>query len=510
MKFFFLKEHGLYKIFKTLEKVPAKKTIHINIDPEHAFFENERRAAQLKELLQKKEVVAFFIAKTQKAKNFFERTNLPYIFQEKHPIWKALHVAKLFLFDIKRFHLHAIEKKNYIFFVVFGAEFLFVALIILGLYTLIVPSVNIQITPTYQVEDVTYNFRYYPASDTEYPNFSRYLNVPFYSWYLDHNYELTISANNIRHIQNPSQWVITIYNTTEDELSLVANTRFITEDWLFFKAKNAFTIPAWSQETPSQIDIDVEAMEFDDKNIIIGTRGNIGSWTQMWIRNLTKSYFTKEIYATAKNDFAWGAATATWFLTQEDVTILSGKLIEYIQNNTANIITKNFRDPTAFFINFPDMINYEVQNIVIQDYTKQEQPILKWTISVRIYFPFIKRDDFNKVILLYTEQRPSEKTNVISIDKNSLVFYDDIKKVDNLFIIPTKISVIQWYDFQTDINKINESIKNRITGLRTEQAREIILSYPEISTARITIRPPRYTTIPTLKSRINLNIQSPE
>lgn len=510
MKFFFLKEHGLYKIFKTLEKVPAKKTIHINIDPEHAFFENERRAAQLKELLDKKEIVAFFIAKTQRTKNFFDRTNLPYIFQEKHPIRKALHIAKLFLFDIKRFHLHAIEKKNYLFFVVFGAEFLFVALIILGLYTLIVPSVNVQITPTYQVEDVTYNFRYYPASDTEYPNFSRYLNIPFYSWYLDHNYELTISANNIRHIQNPSKWTITIYNTTEDELNLVANTRFITEDWLFFKATNGFTIPSGNKETPSQVDINVEAMEFDDKNIIIGTRGNIGSWTQLRIRNITKSYFTKEIYATTKTDFQWWSSTSTWFLTQEDTSILSGKLIEYIQKNTANIITKNFRDPEAFFINFSGLIHYEINNITIQDYTKQQQPILKGTVSARIYFPFVKRSDFNEVIMLYTEQRPSEKTNVISIDRNSLVFYDDIKTVDNLFVIPTKISVIQWYDFEMDINKVSESIKNRITGLRTEQAREIILSYPEISTARIVIRPPRYTTIPTLKSRINLRIEDPK
>jgi hypothetical protein len=73
MKFFFIKEHGLYKIFKTLEKVPNKKTIHIHIDPEHAFFENDRWAKQIKEILDKKEIIAFFIAKTQKTKSFFER-----------------------------------------------------------------------------------------------------------------------------------------------------------------------------------------------------------------------------------------------------------------------------------------------------------------------------------------------------------------------------------------------------------------------------------------------------
>ncbi len=38
MKFFFLKTDSLYKIFKTLEKIPAQKAVQIFIDPEHPFF----------------------------------------------------------------------------------------------------------------------------------------------------------------------------------------------------------------------------------------------------------------------------------------------------------------------------------------------------------------------------------------------------------------------------------------------------------------------------------------
>ena len=112
MKFFFLKEHWLYKIFKTLEKIPNKKTIHVYIDPEHAFFENERRSKQIKEILDKRQIAAFFIAKTERIKNFFEKVWLPYIFQERHPMLKFLHVMYLFFFNIKRFHLHALEKKK--------------------------------------------------------------------------------------------------------------------------------------------------------------------------------------------------------------------------------------------------------------------------------------------------------------------------------------------------------------------------------------------------------------
>lgn len=72
MKLFFVKEQSLYTIFKTIEKVPNNKTVHIFIDPEHAFFDNERRAKQIKEIIDKKNIAAIFIAKSDRIKNFYE------------------------------------------------------------------------------------------------------------------------------------------------------------------------------------------------------------------------------------------------------------------------------------------------------------------------------------------------------------------------------------------------------------------------------------------------------
>ena len=74
MKVFFLKDHSLYKIFKTLEKIPRGKSIEIVIEAEHALFENERRGKQIKELLEKREINAVFVTKSEKTRRFF--TNL--------------------------------------------------------------------------------------------------------------------------------------------------------------------------------------------------------------------------------------------------------------------------------------------------------------------------------------------------------------------------------------------------------------------------------------------------
>jgi hypothetical protein len=71
MKLFFLKEHSLYKIFKTIEKIPDGRTVHIYIDPEHSFFDNEWWGSQIKELLDNKHITVFFVTKTERSRYFF-------------------------------------------------------------------------------------------------------------------------------------------------------------------------------------------------------------------------------------------------------------------------------------------------------------------------------------------------------------------------------------------------------------------------------------------------------
>jgi hypothetical protein len=72
MKIFFQKSDSLYKIFKTIEKIQTNKEINIYIDPEHSFFDNERRGKQLKELLEEKKIEAYFITKNDRSKYFFQ------------------------------------------------------------------------------------------------------------------------------------------------------------------------------------------------------------------------------------------------------------------------------------------------------------------------------------------------------------------------------------------------------------------------------------------------------
>jgi hypothetical protein len=96
---------------------------------------------------------------------------------------------------------------------------------------------------------------------------------------------------------------------------------------------------------------------------------------------------------------------------------------------------------------------------------------------------------------------------VSEVDTSSIVFFKDIKEEEeNIFIVPTKIDIKQYYDFTKDINHILPDLKDRIVGLYEDKAREVLFSYPDISSFDITIRPPRYTTVSKLKSRIKIYV----
>jgi hypothetical protein len=245
-----LKEHSLYKIFKTLEKIPGNRTINIYIDPEHAFFDNEWRGSQIKELLKKRNINAFFITKTEKSRYFFAHLGLQVQHQEKHKFIRILRLAYDFFFNIKRFHLQMYTKKNYLFYVVFGFEVLFVLLILYLLYSLILPSALIKISPANQVENVIYNFRYYSSADADYTKYSRYLSIPYMSGYIDYKYDMTTSVSNIKYIQNPSRGTVILFNKTAKDLSFLPYTKFITDDGRLFASTKEFKISAGTEENP--------------------------------------------------------------------------------------------------------------------------------------------------------------------------------------------------------------------------------------------------------------------
>ena len=70
MKFFFAKTDSLYKIFKSLEKIPSHRNVEIFIDPEHPLFDNEWRGQQIKDIIERNKIDATFTTKNRKNRDY--------------------------------------------------------------------------------------------------------------------------------------------------------------------------------------------------------------------------------------------------------------------------------------------------------------------------------------------------------------------------------------------------------------------------------------------------------
>ncbi len=503
MKLFFLKEHSLYKIFKTIEKVPNGRTIYIYIDPEHSFFDNQWRGKEIKELLQKKNLNAMFVTKTDTSKYFFSSLGLNVLHQEKHKIIKYLRLVYDFFFNIKKFHLQVYTKKNYVFYAVFGFEILFVFVVLYLLYSLILPSTRINIIPTTQVESVIYNFRYYPFADAQFEKDSRYLSIPYYTWYIDYKYDMTISTANIKYIQQPSQWLVEIVNKIPQDYSFIKETRFVTDDGRQFVATKDFVVPQGTEANPGKVLLTIKAMEQDINGVLMWSRGNIMKWNKVFIKNMKNSYYAQNIYGQVIEDFSGGNLQSQWVVSVKDIALLSWKLVDSLYKQKLNIVFNNFKTQDSLVLNFDSLISTQIKDIQIKNIPGEKTPLLKWSVVARFNFNYIKKDDLLAMVNKYVQQRQYDKMKVSTIDTSSIAFFKGMKiQTGHVFIVPTKVDIKQYYDFAKDINGIVSDMKDRVVGLNEEKAREILFSYPEISSFDISIRPPRYTTISKLKSRV--------
>ena len=388
MKVFFLKNHSFYKIFKTLEKLPPNKSIQIFIDPEHSLFENERRGKQIKELIDNKKLDVYFVTKTQKCKNFFEHFWLKIIYKEKNKFLKLVNFIYLFFFNIKKFHIYAYTKRNYVFYLLFLFELSFVFIILYILYILILPSAKITIKPSEQTENVIYNFRYYQNQDSTYPSSSRYISLPYYTWFIDYKYDMSISVTHIKYIQNPSEWYIRVSNTTNSWMYILPNTKFITDDWLMFYAIKWFDLPAWKkdQKLVWEAIIKIKAMEYDFHGNLMWTKWNIPKWTKLYIQKLKNSLYLKEIYAESIENFSWWTIKWEWKITEKDIDILSWKLVTYINQQKKNIISKNFNLIDSLYFPFNNMIWVQVKEMIVHNKIWESTTLLKGTIIARLNY----------------------------------------------------------------------------------------------------------------------------
>lgn len=526
MKLFFAKTDSIYKIMKILEKIPPYKQAEIFIDPEHAFFDNQWRGRQVQEIISNRKLNIIFNAKNSFNRDYFQQLGLQVQEKKERPIFRILKTFWMFLVDTKRFHLLIQNKQQYLNYLIFSMEIAVGLWLIWFLFVIFMPSANIRIEGAKNNENIIYNFRYYPANEQGLNENIRQLSIPFQTGSLLYQYQLAISTENIHHISNPSEWTVKIFNRTPNELRLFANTRFVASNGAIFVSKDPITIPAGSKDRASELKVKLIAAEFDESWALIGVRGNIVRGTKLTIKNIKDSHMLNTIWAEAMDDFKGGSTTSLGIVSEKDQNILREKLIDSIYKNKLSVVKEQFNKKNSIVIAKADLIKTTFKDIIIEGKVWDKATSLRWTAIVSFDFMYLDWKDLISAFRQYVAERQADSIQLISIDPTSLnLLYDSMKIEDlgkfwikskeensiktwfnSLFIIPTKISILQGYDFQRDVKGILSQIKDQVTGKTLYEAQKIIQSYPEISSSSIDLWWLWDSTLPSVRSRINIEV----
>lgn len=202
-------------------------------------------------------------------------------------------------------------------------------------------------------------------------------------------------------------------------------------------------------------------------------------------------------------------------VSAKDIATLTGKLVEQAYQQKLEVVGKHFGVEDAVYLPF-DALTSTTFTLITGDWQEGvESPLIKGSAYVSYVFHYVLRKDLLAAFQTYLKEHSSSQQKFLAIDTGSIAFIKDssslsegdFRKQGQVYIITTKMDVLQGYDFAQDGNHLLPLIKNLIVGLPVEDARKAISSrYEEVGSVGIKISPFWYQSIPTIKSRIKLQI----
>jgi len=507
--FYFWEKDSIYDIFQIIEKCPSKyKKILFNIDEKNEFFDNKWWIKLVIEKAKEKQLEIVFEISNQKQESLMKNLWVEYIWK-KEPLYKKIKKSFVdFLELFKSKHSFYYKHYNIIKIILLWFEIFLLFFVVYFLYNLITPKSDVYIQASVNIKHLINKIYIYPFEQKNNYNIWEKENLPYKKDTFEKVYTLKIPVKDIKYIAKPSYWTVIFYNTTIEWLSLKANTLLKTEDWLLFRLVNWVYIPPkdanWKIWTAK---VKVRAETTDENGLIMWEKWNLLEWTELFVSKLYLSYWKKKIYAKVYKDFSWWETNSKWEVTIDDVNLLKKELLEQFKKNYKKNIYKYLQIGwnTKIPLLYKNLYGYKNIKYNIYSNPWDKTAYIKWDIIWDIYFNYIEKKDLKKLFDNYLKDRLVSKNDFLWYDENSI----EIKNIDNiskwLYMITISINVLLWYDFDEDYNDIKSKIVASIKSKTVEEAKNIILSYPEISGVEIKTND-RLHKISNLNSRIYVHI----
>ncbi len=511
MKLFFLRQDSLYKIFTTLEKTPKNSQVQIFVESDNQFFHNARWSKQIDGILSKRSIQATFIAQNDHQRKFFEDNKINHEVKKESKIRIFLNLLYRFFFNIRKFHLHTYQNKNYSFVAIFGAEIFLILLVGYSIYSLILPQTTITITPSYEMNEIVYNFRYmYPEDIAIYPYTGKHIIIPLYTGTINQISTTMWLDKKMKGDGSMTRGTIRIINTTSSVISLKINTQLIDDFGIEYTMDDKVSIPAaQGKDNAGTAYIRITSKNTPENNLLVQENWtNITIWHRFLIKNLRQSFYTKQVYAEASEGFDIQQYSQPGFILMSEIGELQKNLYNDLYEKRKEFVTNDKVPQWGIIVPFNNLITVDNCDYnAIWDTTHLDQlSVMSGSLSCDIHFAYVLKEDIINGMKDYISKRSTNTRKIVNIQNNFINFFDILTGEYNAYIIPTKVNVIEAYNLQHDTNNILWTLKNQLVGKSKEDAVKILQTFPEIEKGDITISPFWYSSITSVKSRINIKI----
>lgn len=498
----FWKKDTIFKIFSTIEKLPRGKKVFIKIDKDNNFFENIWWGKQLLNTLKEKNIDFVFICSDYKTKRFFQQLGIECVAKENILV-KFFKKIKKFLVANFIYHQYLFNRRWFSY-IIFVLEIVLVGYIFYFFYQMISHHAKIFIKPSYSVESIVYNFVVYTWNYK-----TNKISAVLHKSRINTMLSLTFNITNLKYLTKPSQWQVKIYNYTDKDISFKWWTKFVTEDGLLFRSKYWFRLPPAKDWKPGIAYTTLVALPRDINWVIIWKRWNIISGTKLYILKYPPSYHLHKIYAVAITDFQWWETIWKGEVTHKDIERFKEQLKEAFKKSIIDYILKDlWNNKNKILLSFSDFIDYRIDSISFDAKPGDIRAVVNWTLKGHIDYYWISRQDVKKWFEKYLEKRSLKLMKLKEVLRDTLQILDRYKITNNVWLIPIKVDVIKEYNFDVDKNWIIDKIKAEIVGKSIDEAKKVILSYPQIDAVDVKVYPIWYNVLPKIKSSIDIVIKN--
>ena len=509
MKIKFTLQDSISKILTTCEKIPSYKLVRIYIPDGHEFFDHQRRGKQLQELIETHNLQVEFICKNFDTKAYFDRLWLPTILVWASRVSNARLMFRNALTMQSFFSPGAFKKLNPFIWLILGTQLAVIGGIIYMFWWILSPNAHVTITPAYRLDTFVYNFLLYPPTyDTQQ---ERRQNIPlvYTTGSFTHTTELTLPVEDVSYEVTNARIEVELMNTLPTPYSFLANTVFTTRDGILFSSPEEIFLP-WADDNgqPGRVRIELTAHSFQENGLPIGDRGNIRSNTRLYIQKFDYSMVEELIYARPLRLLSPGETTTQWVVQDIDLVRFEVRIQHEMTQNMKDIIFQQLRNSPYIVLPFDDMMKVSINQWTSNQRAGASATSINGTVEATFSYAAITKQDLKKAILQYLDARPQEKLTLHDIDWWRIDFLTKRNDPDRpeRILAPTALPIIWRYNLE-DHTYMLEDMRQDIVGKSREEATRTLLQHPAVWDVSLRLRPPRYTTLPVVPSRISISIK---